>query len=196
MAHNRHGEDRDKTTMPMLQTERLDCEPITAEHAAALFDALQNPSLYTYIPQEAPVDVKALTTRFRRLADEPHSADGSELWLNWVIRVRDTGSYAGTLEASVMSDAAAYIAYFVFEAHQRKGYAKEGVAALLEHLFDTHSVDVAVAEIDTRNAASIALVNSLGFECVARTVDADYFKGASSDEYRFELRRSAATPVT
>lgn len=179
----------------LLQTARLECEPLTAEHATALFDELQNPRLYTYIPQEPPADLEALTTRFRRLADEPHSADGSELWLNRVMRVRDTDSYAGTLEASVMPDRTAYVAYFVFETHQRKGYAKEGVAALLMHLFDAHGVEVAVAEIDTRNAASIALVNSLGFECVAHTIDADHFKGSSSDEYRFELRRGAIAPM-
>ena len=101
----------------------------------------------------------------------------------------DANAYVGMLEASVLPDRTAFIAYFIFEPHQSKGYAKEGVSALLDHLFEDYVVDVVIAEIDTRNLASIALVKALGFECVAHTLDMDHFKGAASDEYRFELRR-------
>jgi ribosomal-protein-alanine N-acetyltransferase len=49
------------------------------------------------------------------------------------------------------------------------------------------------AEIDTRNTASIHLVEALGFARVATTPGADFFKGAASDEYRYELSASAFT---
>jgi ribosomal-protein-alanine N-acetyltransferase len=171
-----------------LTTERLACEPLAAGHAPLLFAELRNANLYRYIPQDPPADVEALAARYARLAAEPHSPDGSELWLNWVVRERG-GAYTGTLEASVTPGQEATIAYFVFEPYQRMGYAKEGVGALLEYLFEQHGVSVIIAEIDTRNAASIGLVKSLGFECVAHTVDADFFKGQASDEYRFEIAR-------
>jgi L-amino acid N-acyltransferase YncA len=45
-------------------------------------------------------------------------------------------------------------------------------------------------KIDTRNVASIALVESLGFERVAFHKDADHFKGSSSGEYRYEIEES------
>jgi len=43
-----------------------------------------------------------------------------------------------------------------------------------------------VALIDTRNAASIALVERLHFSRVARVENADYFGGCASHEYRYE----------
>ncbi len=189
MTQTRDGEGRDKNTGRLLKTDRLICEPLCAAHASLLFDEFRNATLYKYIPQDPPTDVESLEARYRRLAAEPRSADGSELWLNWAMRERDAASFVGTLEATVMPDQSAFIAYFVFESCQRRGFAREGVAALLDHLFDDHGVSVVVAEIDTRNVASIALVTALGFERAAHTVGADHFKGASSDEYRYELRR-------
>jgi ribosomal-protein-alanine N-acetyltransferase len=61
---------------------------------------------------------------------------------------------------------------------------------LLEHLFQDYRVGIVAAEIDTRNAASIALVENLGFERVGFQKDADHFKGSTSDEYRYELGES------
>jgi RimJ/RimL family protein N-acetyltransferase len=174
-----------------LTTSRLDCEPLVAGHAQLLFPELSNAALYAFIPQDPPVNINALAVRFVRLEHEPHSPDGSELWLNWAMRERATGTYVGTLEASVVPGRSAEIAYFVFTPHQRRGYAKEGVGALIEHLFESHQVGVVIAEIDTRNRPSIALVESLGFERVAHTANADFFKGAASDEYRFELHRQS-----
>ncbi len=174
----------------MLTTPRLICEPLVAGHAPLLFPELQNTVLYRFIPQDPPVDIATLTTRYERLAREPHSPDGDELWLNWALREKsDDGIYVGTLQASVTPGQIAYIAYFIFEPHQRQGYAREAVGALVEYLFEDHQVEIVAAEIDTRNAPSIALITALGFQCVAHTANADFFKGAPSDEYRFELCR-------
>ena len=171
-----------------LTTARLDCEPLVANHAPLVFSELCNDDLYRFIPQEPPASVEVLTARFERLEREPYSPDGTELWLNWVMHDRDTGAYVGTLEASVVHGQSATIAYFVFVQYQRLGYATEGVAALIDLLVDVYQLQVVVAEIDTRNTASIALVKALGFACVGRVEEADFFNGAASDEYRFELR--------
>jgi L-amino acid N-acyltransferase YncA len=45
-----------------------------------------------------------------------------------------------------------------------------------------------VAEMDTRNAASISLAEALGFERIGTTLGADRFKGSVSDGHRYELR--------
>jgi len=101
--------------------------------------------------------------------------------------VRGSGDFAGTIEATVHENLEATIAYTVFVPYQRRGFAAEACERLLEHLFGDHGVGVAAAEIDTRNAASIALVESLGFRRVALQKGADHFKCSSSDEYRYEL---------
>src|SRR5215210_6301519 len=96
-------------------------------------------------------------------------------------------TYVGTLEATVYPNQSAHVAYTVFVPFWRQGYAKEGCARMLRHLLDDHRVRVVVAEMDTRNAASISLAEALGFERVGTTLGADHFKGSVSDEHRYEL---------
>jgi ribosomal-protein-alanine N-acetyltransferase len=172
----------------VLETRRLFLEPLTTAHAEVLYEPLLDSRLYTFIPQDPPASRQALGDRYRKLSTR-RSPDGSEAWLNWAMRERETGRYTGTLEASVEADGTAFIAYTVFVPYQRRGFAAEGCGRLLAHLFDDYGVSVVVAEIDTRNSGSIALVASLGFVRVSSQKDADHFKGASSDEYRYELGR-------
>ncbi|MCA9562147.1 MAG: GNAT family N-acetyltransferase [Myxococcales bacterium] len=48
-------------------------------------------------------------------------------------------------------------------AHQRFGYAKEGLASVIEFLFSTLDKHRLIASIDPENKASVALFSSLGF---------------------------------
>jgi [ribosomal protein S5]-alanine N-acetyltransferase len=172
-----------------LKTPRLLLEPMRLDHAAVLYQPLQDRRLYRFIPQDPPASLRALEDRYGFLSAR-RSPDGREAWLNWAVRVLGSGDYAGTIEATVHENLEATIAYTVFVPYQRRGIAAEACKRLLEHLFDDYQVGVAAAEIDTRNVASIALVELLGFRRVAFQRDADYFKGSSSDEYRYELGES------
>jgi RimJ/RimL family protein N-acetyltransferase len=178
-----------------LETARLLLEPIVIGPATALFEALQASELYTYIPQEAPSSLDALKSRFEALSGR-HSPDGREVWLNWALRQRATGVYAGTVQATVRADHTALLAYMIFVPFWRQGYAREGCARVLAHLFEDYQVSQVAAEIDTRNTASIRLVEALRFTYVATTPGADFFKGAVSDEYRYELSATAFTGMS
>ena len=173
----------------VLGTGRLFLEPLTAAHATELYEPLLDLRLYDFIPQDPPASSLALEERYRKLVTR-RSPDGREAWLNWAMRDREAGGCIGVLEATVQGDGTAFMAYTVFVRFQRRGFAAEGCRRLIGHLFEDYGVGVVVAEIDTRNAPSIALVESLGFRRVAFVEGADHFKGASSDEYRYELRRS------
>src|SRR5215210_7798265 len=172
-----------------LETPRLLLEPLRPDHASVLYEHLQDERLYRFIPQDAPASAQVLTNRYVVLSSR-RSPDGREAWLNWAVRVRRSGDYAGTLEATVQEDMLAFVAYTVFVPYQRQGLAAEACGRLLEHLFDDYRVGVVTAEIDTRNVASMGLVKSLGFRRVAFQKDADHFKGSSSDEYRYEVWES------
>ena len=175
-----------------LETPRLLLEPILPAHAPVLHELMQQERLYRFIPQDPPVTPQALEDRYGFLSAR-RSPDGREAWLNWAVRERGSGDYAGTLEATVHDHRKATVAYMVFVPYQRRGFAAEACGRLLEHLFDDYRVGVVAAEIDTRNAASIALVESLGFERVGFQKDADHFKGSTSDEYRYEIEGSTWT---
>lgn len=169
----------------LLETPRLILEPLVASHAAALYAALQVPELYTFIPQDPPPSPHGLEARYAALSTR-RSSDGREEWLNWVMRQRATDAYIGTVEVTVRADCTATLAYLVVPPFWRQGYATEACTRVLAHLFDVYRVSRVAAEIDTRNAASIHLAEALGFTRVATTPKADFFKGAASDEYRYE----------
>jgi [ribosomal protein S5]-alanine N-acetyltransferase len=172
-------------TETSLFTARLALEPVRSEHAALLFTALQDPRLYTYIPDDPPASLEALQSRYRRW-ERRGSADGHEVWLNWAARLRTGAEWVGTFQATVIEQRTALLAYMIFAPYQRQGFAREGCQLIIEHLADGYGAEVVAAEIDTRNTRSIALVESLGFRLVATTHGADTFKGALSDEHRFE----------
>jgi len=168
-----------------LETLRLSLEPLVASHAAAIYEQMLDEQLYRFIPQSPPKSLQALESRYRVLSSRL-SPEGQEAWLNWVVRLREPGNYIGTLEATVYANYTAAIAYIIFPLFWQQGYAKEGCGRLLNHLFKDYGVSVVSAEIDTRNIASISLVEALGFKRMSTHTNADFFKGAVSHEYRYE----------
>lgn len=172
-------------------TARLDFEPLTPAHAPALFPLLSDPTLFRFMPTDPPVSREALEARYARLAPRV-SPDGSEQWLNWVAIERASREPIGLLEATVLPDGVALVAWFVFAPHQRLGYATEGTRAMLAHLRDCFGARQVLADIDSRNVASIRLVERLGFTRIAETKAADFFKGSPSDEFRYRIEFSPA----
>ena len=172
-------------------------EPLQRRHAVLLFDLLSDAAIYTFIPQEPPKTVEELTERYARL-EVGHSADGNDIWLNFALRHIENDIYLGTVQATVTGKKA-FIAYELGPRHWGKGYATEAVRALIEHLFSVYGlvpkpaegVEVIRAETDTRNDRSAALLKRLGFVCVETKENADFFKGATSHEFVYELRREA-----
>jgi len=168
-----------------LQTPNLVLEPLTPAHADELFPHLLDPALYTYAPQDPPPDIDRVRARYARL-ERGRSADGQDLWLNWVIKAN--GRAAGTVQATVMPVGIALIAYERYAPFAHKGVAAEAVGAVIAHLKDRLETRAIRALVDTRNAPSIRLLERLSFQRKRTIKDADHFKGATSDEYEYELK--------
>lgn len=176
---------------PKLESERLTLEPLVEEHAALTFDLWQDEHLYTFIPFTPPADVASLERRYRMLSGR-RSPDGTEEWLNWFVRERSSSAYVGLIQVTISSGVSAYLAYFTFTPYWGRGYANEACRAALHFLFES-GVQEIVAEIDTRNIASIRLIEKLGFTQVAYTPGAAEIRGEMSDEYRYVLTIDRAT---
>jgi RimJ/RimL family protein N-acetyltransferase len=175
----------------VLHTKRLRLEPIHPSHAKLLFEPLQAPELYRFIPQDPPKSVDTLFERYSRLSRRS-SADGREIWLNYAIYDQTKSAYTGTVQATLTGGGACYIAYEVFPKFWRQGIAKEACSVLIDYLFRAYKVETVSALLDTRNVASWSLLESLGFLRIKTILDADSFKGASSDEYLYELKKSSS----
>lgn len=155
--------------MQTLHTSRLVLEPLVAAHADALYPILCDPRQLEYLDEGAPASLEALRERYRRL-ESRRSADGTEHWLNWAIVARDLGADAiGFVQATVLEDHRAWVAYEVGHAWWGRGIATEATYAMVDHLALHYAVTRCLATVDVRNERSWRLLQRLGF----RRADAD-----------------------
>jgi RimJ/RimL family protein N-acetyltransferase len=173
----------------ILESERLWIEPLRAEHAGELFAILSDLRLYRFIPQDPPPTLASLEERFRRLQTRC-SPRGDELWLNWVLRSKAEGGCMGRVQATIQPEDRAWLAYDLDAARWGQGFATEACARVIRSLFEDHGVARILAEVDTRNAASIRLLERLGFSRGELRRNADFFKGSTSDELTYSLERT------
>ena len=150
--------------MRTLQADDLVLEPQMAAHAAEMFVLLSDPALYHYLDSGPPTDPAWLAARFAKL-ESRQSADGSEQWLNWVIRTPQRG-LAGFVQATVHADGSANIAYELGTAFWGRGWATRSTLAMLQELADQYAVLRAFATVDKRNLHSIKLLTRLAFTAV------------------------------
>jgi ribosomal-protein-alanine N-acetyltransferase len=169
----------------VIKTGQLILYPLKAEHAERMFAGLSDLRSYDFTPDVPYNDVAALTERYRRL-EHRRSPDGREVWLNWVIGSVAVQELLGYVQFTVkLGEQRALVAYFVFPAHRKMGVATEAIRASLSEVVTSFRLARVDAEIDTRNAASIAVVERLAFVRTRLVPHADEFKGAISDEYHY-----------
>jgi [ribosomal protein S5]-alanine N-acetyltransferase len=169
-----------------LETERLRLEPLRASHAPAFFPFLQDARIYRYMPQEPPESLAVLEQRYQKL-ESRLSPEGDEAWLNWAARLKSSSQYAGWVEATVLPDATAMLAYVFFPDFWGHGLAAEACRRVLPVLFADYMLGAVIAQVDARNTASIRLLESLNFTRTGYQQDADFFKGSSSNEHTYRL---------
>lgn len=149
---------------------------------------MRDPEMHRFVPHEPPQSVADVEATFRRFLAGPQSR-----WYNWIVVVTESGDAIGSIQITKRLGGVALFGYWLLPPWWRRGFAKEACAAILDWLRADPDVRTAAAEIDTRNTASIALVESLGFTCVGVTRNADFFKGHASDEARYELALNEAS---
>jgi RimJ/RimL family protein N-acetyltransferase len=142
-----------------LRTDRLDLLAITREHAPKLFEVLSDARLHQFTKEAPPGDVSDLA-RLYEYWEGRVSPDGSELWLNWAVRLRASDEWIGHVQASVQPDFAS-IAWVVGLAWQGQGYATEAAAAVVEWLIQLGVREVR-ASIHPQHTASIKVAERLG----------------------------------
>jgi 2-keto-3-deoxy-L-arabinonate dehydratase len=144
------------------RTERLDLEPLTADHAAELAPVLDDAALHEFIGG-APLPAAALAQRYARLAAR-RSPDGHYLWGNWVMRVRDTGNAIGTMQVTMPTGGPAAgpaeVAWVVGVQAQGRGYAKEAACGLVALLLEAGWT--VVAHIHPAHLASQRVARAAG----------------------------------
>jgi ribosomal-protein-alanine N-acetyltransferase len=146
--------------MRTIDAGALSLEPQTVEHAEEMFAVLSDPAIYEF-ENQPPASLEWLRTRFGKL-ESRRSADGTEQWLNWVVRIAG-GGLIGYVQATVRNDGSAAIAYELSSAHWGRGLARRAVDAMLGELAARYRVTVFVAVAKQQNFRSLRLLERLGF---------------------------------
>lgn len=152
--------DRSWPAAAGLRTDRLDLEPLTTGHAAEMVAVLADPDLFAYTggapPTRADLD--------RRYAAQSRgcSPDGTQGWLNWVLRERATGAAVGTVQATLEETGVAEVAWVLSTAAQGRGLAAEAARALVDWLTGQGVTEVrAHVHPDHRASARVAAAAGL-----------------------------------
>ncbi len=143
-----------------LLTHRLQLEPQIAAHADEMFVVLSDPAIYEF-ENQPPQSVPWLRDRYSRL-ESRCSADGREQWLNWVLRLH-AGELIGYVQASVLADRQAFLAYELSSKFWGLGLAHEAVTRVIQDLHEHYQVQRLRAVLKAANHRLARLLERLGF---------------------------------
>ena len=151
--------------METLTAPGLLLEPLTAAHAEAMFDVLSDPRLYRYLDYGPPPSREHLRAVYAGL-ETRLSPDGTQQWLNWIVR-EASGEVVGYVQATLVGSGNAWIAFLLAREHWGRGYARAATGAMLVHLEDAHRCTQFLATVEAANLRSVALLRTLSFRPAA-----------------------------
>lgn len=147
-------------TATPLAGRRLMLEPLRIEHAEEMAGVLGDPELYRFTGGQPPSHGE-LRRRYAIQTAE-RSPDGSECWLNWIVRRHDGATVVGYVQASVCVDPpCAEVAWVIGTTEQNRGFATEAAEAMVGWLRRC-GVSTFVAHIRPDNEASASVARHLG----------------------------------
>ena len=152
-------------------TSRLILLPLRPEHAGEMAGVLGDPALHAFIGG-APLAPQELRARYELLA--AGSPDPAVSWCNWVIRLRDSGSLAGTVQATIASGPplTAEIGWVVGTPWQGQGIATEAARALVGWLAQRQILAV-IAHIHPGHVRSAAVAAAAGLRPTDHWLDVE-----------------------
>lgn len=137
----------------MIETPRLILRKPRPEDAAALHLAMSRPEAMRYWARPEHETLTETESYLARMI-AADAAGGDEFVI--------------TLDGSVIGKAGMWrrfeVGFLLHPDHWGKGLAREAMQALIAYLFTRPDVDHLTAEADPRNAASLGLLASLGFQ--------------------------------
>jgi RimJ/RimL family protein N-acetyltransferase len=112
-------------------------------------------------------------------------------WLQIALERRDSGELIGdcALKVDAEEPRQVEVGYTLARAHQGQGFAAEAVRCIVDYAFGELGLHRVIAITDCRNAASVGLLERLGWRREGHFLQNIWFKGAWGDEYLYALLR-------
>ena len=147
--------------VPTLATRRLTLRQLTPRDLAGLHACFGDPAAMRYWdgPPSETLDDTAKTLRWMSKATSPYN------YLVWAVARTSDDACIGMVNYHNREarHRRVDIGYIIAPQHQRRGYAREAVGALIGYCEGTLRVHRMQALIQPENTASIGLVEGLGF---------------------------------
>lgn len=170
---------------PDLETSRLVLRGVQESDAAFLFRHLSDGDVCRYL-----YDAEPYTTMDEAVSLVQAFIDPEGKTLNrWIMVEKESGEPVGTCGFMFWDkhNNAADIGYDLSPTHWNRGYMTEALTAALASGFANMRLHRVQAVIALENAASIGLVEKLGFQREGILRDKHLFRGAYYDHYLYSL---------
>lgn len=141
----------------VLLTERLKLREITAGDAGWIVAWRSDPEAYKYFLNPHPITLRNHRNWYTNSYE--NTADRIDLFAE----DRFSGDAVGVFGIVRKSLNEAEVNYLVDDEHQGKGFASEGVKALMKWATEFWESDVFIAEVYKDNFASIRMIKRIGF---------------------------------
>ncbi len=170
-----------------IETPRLIIRPLAEADLESFVQYRSDPEIARYQGWDAPFS----ETKARELIESQAGIDLPQKgeWLQLAILLKASGKHIGDLALHQLDepDVEFEIGFTIANRFQRKGFAKEAVAALIESLVRQLGAKRCIATPDRRNLPSIRLLASLGFVQIPEKSWDEFFKGENVTVDFFEL---------
>ena len=140
-----------------LRTERLLLRRPTHDDLEAFFEIMSNPSAMRY------------------WSTLPHAdRDVTRVWLSQMVAREQTGGqhFVIELDGRVIGEVGAgrlpEFGFILHPAYWGRGFATEASRGVIDHIFAVTGASELKADVDPRNAASLSVLNRLGFRQTGR----------------------------
>lgn len=171
--------------MDAIRSERLLLRRLESADAAPLAAYRSVPEVARYQSWDAPFPLaEAAALVAESSAADPRGAG----WFQWAVERLDQPGIVGDVGVNRLEDGRqAVIGYTVAPAFQRRGYGAEAISRMLDHLLVEEGLHRVSAECDTRNLASVRLLEALGFRREGHLRSSTWYKGAWSDDFLYAV---------
>ena len=173
----------------MIDTRRLQIRNLRLSDLADFYGYRSNPEVTKYQGFDV-FSAEQAKAFIEEHADKEWGRPGE--WVQYGIESKTTGKLIG--DCAVRLDRhdtrLAEIGITISPAEQRKGFAKEVLVALLDHLFSRDDFHRVTETVDAENTASIQLLRSVGFRQEGHFIENIFFKGKWGSEYQFAMLKS------
>lgn len=168
-----------------IVSERLRLRPFAPGDAPAFSAYRSDPDVARYQSWEIPYAPAEARAFIAGIGEADVHEPG---WFQWAIERLDKPGLIGDVGVNLLDDRRqAMLGYTLASGFQHRGYAAEAVGRIVDHLFAERGLERVSAECDTRNEASVRLLERLGFQREGHLRSSTWSRGEWTDDYLYGL---------